>query len=79
MQYVRFVSQYCSCVYLFFLQDARQQEFFASREAVLKLWSSLNQTAVGDFEEAVRDGDTKHFVLSEDNMDSLHQLKAKVQ
>ena len=66
-------------MYLFFLQDARQQEFFASREAVLKLWSSLNQTAVEGFEEAVRDGDTKHFVLSEDNMDNLHQLKAKVQ
>ena len=65
--------------YLMCLQDARQLEFFACREAILKLWSSLDQRAVGSFEEAIRDGDTKHFVLSESNMDSLHQLKAKVQ
>lgn len=61
------------------LQDTRQVEFFSCREAILKLWSSLDQTAIGGFEETVRDGDTNRFVLSEDNMDSLHQLKAKVQ
>ena len=65
-------------VSLLHLQDTRQVEFFSCREAILKLWSSLDQTAIGGFEETVRDGDTKHFVLSEDNMDSLHQLKAKV-
>ena len=62
-----------------FLKDARQLEFFACRDAILKLWSSLDQIAATSFEEAVREGDTRTFVLSEDNMDSLNLLKAKVQ